>query len=70
MCEILYFLFFIYYSLTIFEFFHDFEYKILVWDLRIPHRAPHFMDGDTPKIRAVYGYPATMTFGEAQFALP
>lgn len=36
---------------------------------RVSYRAQS-MNGNTPKIRAVCEYPATMTFGEAQFALP
>lgn len=38
-------------------------------DCKVLYRS-HFMDGDKPKIRAVYGYSATVTFAEAQFALP
>ena len=37
-------------------------------DTKVLYRS-HLTD-DAPKIRAVYGYPVTMTLGEAQFALP
>lgn len=39
-------------------------------DCCVLYRAHIEGDDATPKIRAVYGYPTTITMGEAQFALP
>lgn len=39
-------------------------------DCKVLYRAHLTKDDGSPKIRAVYGYPTTLTVGEAQFALP
>lgn len=39
-------------------------------DCKVLYRAHLQKEDGTPKIRAVYGYPTTITVGEAQFALP
>lgn len=39
-------------------------------DCCVLYRAHIMSDDGKPKIRAVYGYPTTITLGEAQFALP
>lgn len=44
--------------------------KISPPDCKVLYRAHLQRDDGTPKIRAVYGYPTTITVGEAQFALP
>uniref|UniRef100_A0AB38ZK53 RNA-dependent RNA polymerase n=1 Tax=Crocidura shantungensis ribovirus 6 TaxID=3139541 RepID=A0AB38ZK53_9VIRU len=44
--------------------------KVAAPDCKVLYRAHLEKEDGSPKIRAVYGYPTTITVGEAQFALP